>query len=198
VPLVLRRAGGRFYCEVHLYALSLEGAAPAGGADVRVLAPSEIAAYVALRAGEDAASVQARLDRGDLCFTTWEEGRLVGGVWVRFDRMWVSELDRFLPLREGDAYGYDSFTDPAHRGRGAATARAEALIRHLQDRGYRRLVAYVAAGNMAGRAAVERLGFEDVGRIRRFHVGRFGLELQRGSRARASRGYGRPDALWFT
>jgi GNAT superfamily N-acetyltransferase len=110
----------------------------------------------------------------------------VGALWVRFDRMWVSELGRSMSLRPGEAYGYASFTDPAHRGRGAATVLTQATMQYLKSEGYRRALGYVLRENAAGRAALRKLSFDSIGRVRWFHIGRFGLELtsEEGTRPR--------------
>ena len=134
-------------------------------------------AYLALRDDEDARTVRERLRRGDLGLGLWRGDRLVGAAWARFDRVWVSELGRSLRVGPEEAYGYAAFIAPGHRGRGAASALYVLVLRRLQSLGYRRVLSYVDSGNLAGRAPLWRLGFDFVGRIRWFHVGRVGFEL---------------------
>jgi GNAT superfamily N-acetyltransferase len=179
--LVARKAASKLSCEVVLYAFELDRDVPAVASElaleVRVLSPDDVDSYVAFRRDEDAGAIQARLRRGDLGFASWSEERMVGDVWVRFDRMWVSELGRSFPLHAGDAYGYASFIDPEHRRRGAAGVLYEAAMRHVEGLGYRRMVVYVLRENVPGRAALHKLRFVPIGRVRWFHVGRYGLEL---------------------
>ena len=130
-----------------------------------------------LRPDESARIVRERLRRGDLCLASWSGNQIVGAVWVRFDRIWVSELGRSLLVRPEEAYGYAAFIEPGQRGRGAASALYLRTLRRLKSLGYRRALSYVARENLAGHAPLWWLGFEYVGRIRWFHVGRFGLEL---------------------
>jgi ribosomal protein S18 acetylase RimI-like enzyme len=188
--LVARKLASAFRCEVLLYAFDLERDLPelksADLVDLRDLTEDDIDAYLALRRDEEARAVRQRLQRGDLCLSSWSGDRIVAAVWVRFDRIWVSELGRSLFVRPGEAYGYAAFVDPAERRRGAAHALYLLTLRRLQSLGYRRALSYVDRENLAGRAPLWRLGFEYVGRIRWFHVGRFGLELltRRGERRR--------------
>lgn len=175
-------------CEAILYAVDLERDLPDVSLDVplevRELSPSEVHRYIALRRDEDVEEVLARLRDGHACFAIWDGDRIAGCVWARFDQMWVSEISKSMPLPPGEVYGYDSYTDPEYRARGAASMRAVTLIRHVKRAGYRRLVAYVMRENTAGRAAVEKLGFVRTGRIRWLHVGRYGLEVSTGSSTR--------------
>ena len=170
-----------FRCEVLLYAFDLERDLPevvsASAPDVRKLTEDDIDTYLVLRPDESARIARERLRRGDLCLASWSSNRIVGAVWVRFDRIWVSELGRSLLLRPEEAYGYAAFIEPGHRRGGAATALYLRMLGRLKSLGYRRALSYVARENLAGRAPLWRLGFEYVGRIRWFHVGRFGLEL---------------------
>jgi ribosomal protein S18 acetylase RimI-like enzyme len=164
-----------------LYAFDLERDLPDVPSDlaldVRPLTEEEIDAYLALRPDEDADTVHAQLRRGDLCVASWSGDRMVGAVWVRFDRIWVSELARTLAVRPGEAYGYNAFIQPEHRRHGAAKNLYVTTMRRLESLGYRRVLVYVDAQNVAGRAPLWRLGFEHFGRIRWFHLGRLGLEL---------------------
>jgi RimJ/RimL family protein N-acetyltransferase len=184
VRLVAQKSLGTLHCEAVLYALDLERDLPEVSSDVlleaRELSASEVHRYVALRPEEEAVEVLARLRDGHVCCATWDGERIVGCAWVRFDRMWVSEISKSISLRSGEVYGYDSYTDPEYRERGAASMRAAALIRHVTRLGYRQLVAYVMRENTAGRAAIETLGFVRSGRIRWLHVGRFGIEVRTG------------------
>ncbi len=181
---VVRRLQSLVRCDVHLYALDLERTLPSLRSevpvDVRPLSSSELDAYRDLRPSDDSDSARARLERGHVCFVSWLGDRIVGCAWIRFDRMWVSEIGESIPLLSGEAYGYDSYTHPEHRGRGMADVRSEAILRHVKTLGYRRLVAYVGGGNVAGHAALAKLGFAVVGRIRWLHVGRYGICVSRG------------------
>jgi len=184
VRLVARKTAATLHCEVVLYALDLERDLPEVSSDVpletRELSPSEVDTYLALRPEEDAEGVLARLRDGHVCCATWVGDRIVGCAWVRFDAIWVSEIGKSMSLQPGEVYGYDSYTDPGYRARGAASMRAVALVRHVKRLGYRRLVAYVMSENTAGRVALETLGFVRSGRIRWLHVSGNGLVVSSG------------------
>jgi RimJ/RimL family protein N-acetyltransferase len=183
--LVVRKLGSKLCCEVVLYAFDLghdiADTATAGQLEVRPLSATDLEAYLALRDDEDYATVNARLRRGDLCFASWSGDQLVGGAWVRFDRIWISELGKGLSLTPREVFGYASFTNRHYRRQGAATVRAEATIHHLQGLGYQRIVAYVLRENLASRRSLDKLGFEPEGRIRWFHLGRIGIERSTGT-----------------
>jgi GNAT superfamily N-acetyltransferase len=188
LALVARRIYARFCCEVLLYSFDLTRDLPRAASDLplelKPLSEVEVGPYLDLRRDENRPAVQARLRRGDLCLSSWSDGRLIGAVWVRFDRMWISEIASSMPLRPGDAYGYASFTEPAYRRRGAATVLSRATLEHLKTAGYRRALGYVMRDNAAGRAALRTLGFDVVGRVRWFHLGRMGLEVTQAAGAR--------------
>jgi len=188
VRLVAHKTLSRVRCEAVLYALDLERELPEVSSDVplevRELSAAEVHRYVALRPEEDPEGVLARLRDGHVCWATWDGDRIVGCAWIRFDQMWLSEIGKSISLRPGEVYGYDSYTDPEHRARGAASMRAVTLIRHVKRLGYRRLVAYVIRENTPGRAALEALGFARSGCIRWLHAGRYGLEVRAGASAR--------------
>lgn len=189
VRLVARKLASRFRCEVLLYAYDLERELPEVESglvlDLRPLTQDDVDAYVALRRDEHASTVRRRLRRGDLCMASWSGGRIVGAVWARFDRMWVSELGRSMSLEPGEVYGYASFIEPAHRRRRAASVLYLMTMQHLKGEGHRRVLGYVDKQNLAGRAPLWKLGFQYVGRVRWLHAGRFGVELK-------SEGEGRP------
>jgi RimJ/RimL family protein N-acetyltransferase len=184
VRLVARKTVDTLHCEVVLYVFDLERDLPDVSSDVpleaRELSPSDVEKYVVLRPEEDAERVLARLRDGHVCCATWVGDRIVGCAWVRFDEIWVSEIGKSMSLQPGEVYGYDSYTDPGYRARGAASMRAMALLRHVKRLGYRRLVGYVMCENTAGRVALETLGFVRSGRIRWLHVSRNGLLVSSG------------------
>jgi GNAT superfamily N-acetyltransferase len=184
VRLVARETVSTVQCEAVLYVFDLERDLPDVSSDVpleaRELSPSEVEKYVVLRPEEDAEGVLARLRDGHVCCATWVGDRIVGCSWVRFDEIWVSEIGKSMSLQPGEVYGYDSYTDPSYRARGAASMRAMALLRHVKLLGYRRLVGYVLRENTAGRVALETLGFVRSGRIRWLHVRRNGVVVSSG------------------
>jgi ribosomal protein S18 acetylase RimI-like enzyme len=184
VRLVAHKVAARFKCEVLLYAFDLERELPSVSSnpalELRQLTERDMDAYLALRPDEDAPTARKRLRRGDLGLALWSGDRVVGAVWARFDRVWISELGRSLRVEPEDAYGYAAFVAPGHRRGGAATALYLLTLQRLRSLGYRRALSYVAHDNLAGRAPLWRLGFEYVGSVRWFHVGRVGLELLTG------------------
>lgn len=66
----------------------------------------------------------------------------------------------------GSAVLEDSFTAPAHRGRGLAPAVWRKICAALVDERIATLLTKVEVTNMASRRACEKAGFEEVGRMR--------------------------------
>jgi len=65
--------------------------------------------------------------------------------------------------------GLDLFLDPAVHGQGLGPEAIRALIRHLIDaRGHHRLTIDPAADNAQAIRAYEKVGFREVGRLRRY------------------------------
>jgi hypothetical protein len=102
------------------------------------------------------------------------EGRPVAMVWARADAMWLPFLRRRVPLRPGEVYVYDSYTDPAHRRGGLTALRRAHTHTALHERGFRSARAYVLARNHAGLAATRAAGYEVIARHRRWRLGPLG------------------------
>lgn len=109
--------------------------------------------------------VMARLERGERCFATFAGDRTVSFRWVGTGVVDASFLRVSLRLGDRDAWVFDSWTEPALRGRGVATQASRALGAALASEGARRTVAIVMDGNRAGKRAVSRAGYRPLGTI---------------------------------
>lgn len=88
--------------------------------------------------------VQSRLRDGHRCFVLMDErGDIVHGMWVAFDRAFIDYLRQDLILGPREAYLYQSYTAPAHRGKRYATASARALKHQLAVDGFAATLACV-------------------------------------------------------
>jgi len=138
---------------------------------VALLADGERAAYLEFRPDQDAVEIARRVERGDRCFATWQEQRIVHAAWAATGRAWIEYLSRELPLAAGDVYVYDSFTRPEFRGRGAAPLRARVLGQYFAARGYARVLTAVLQENAAGFRPLEKVGTRPVGAIGYIGIG---------------------------
>jgi hypothetical protein len=161
---VLARAGLR---RAVLYERRLEAPGPSGGGpdlEHRWLDRDGVARLAALTGG-DAPGLLARLDRGERCFGSLRDGALVASRWVATGAAEADYLRLGLRLPAGDAWVFDSWTDPLERGRGLAAEASTELGRALAACGVTRLVVIVMPGNRPGRAAVVRSGYRELGTI---------------------------------
>ena len=132
----------------------------------------DVDALVAIRAtpevharwgGDDLrADVVEAIDDPELHFLTIElDGEVIGAI------QWSEESD---PMYRHA--GVDMFLAPHVQGRGLGTDAAMTVVRHLvEDLGHHRLVIDPAADNAAAIACYRRVGFRDVGVMRRYEKG---------------------------
>jgi GNAT superfamily N-acetyltransferase len=187
--------------ECLILAADVDSAPPArdeapAGVTVRPLGPDDVDAFLRLRPEIRRADAEARLAAGHLGMAVWEDGEIVAVSWTRFDCMWVPILQRAIPLAEGEAYTYDSFTDASRRRQGIATLRSRSTIANVRARGFRRIVGCVLPGNPAALNAALAAGARPIRRVRWAHVGRFGLESVRdldGTLRSRALGWRRPE-----
>ena len=118
---------------------------------------------LATAAGGHPAELLARVEGGDRCFGTWRAGRIVAARWVSSGVAYVPFLRSGIRLAPGDAWVWDSWTDPSLRGTGIAPAASAALAEALSREGVLRLLAGIMVGNRPGRAAVVASGYEPLG-----------------------------------
>ena len=97
-------------------------------------------------------------DRGDRCFANFDGDQMVGYTFYGLHSTVVSD-DLEFRFPEKLIYAYASFTQPAHRGRRLALARANMRKFVDQEAGNeRRVVWYVVADDYAARAAGRLFG----------------------------------------
>jgi hypothetical protein len=121
--------------------------------------------HLAALTGDGVPELLARLDRGERCFGSLRGGRLVASRWVATGAVEAHYLRLGVRLPAGDAWVFDSWTDPLERGRGVAAEASAELGRALAVNGTTRLVAIVMPGNRPGKTAVVRSGYRELGTI---------------------------------
>lgn len=111
--------------------------------------------------GTDAPSTfRSRLSEGTLCFLVVSGGRIVHATWASLEATWIGELRRYFCPPVSHGYLYESFTVPAHRGRGIYPTALNAITERLAERGVRRLWIAASAENTASLRAIAKAAFE--------------------------------------
>jgi RimJ/RimL family protein N-acetyltransferase len=106
--------------------------------------------------------------KGDVCFLLEIDGRIAYFSWVAFDTAALSAYGLISPLLEGEAYVSMSYTFPAYRRRGVATAARVEANRWLRDHGVRQAYSWVRTHNTASLKVRERAGWRVVGQLTQF------------------------------
>jgi len=105
---------------------------------------------------------QQRMRRGDYGLTACYQGETAGYAWACVD----TNLERVtLKLLPGDALCTDAFTAPNFRQKGVQTALTVARLQLLQDKGYKRAIAYIETRNHPSLAVWRKLGAKVISRI---------------------------------
>jgi GNAT superfamily N-acetyltransferase len=113
-----------------------------------------------------------RLDRGARCFAARaRDGRLASVRWIARGDAHIDFLDCTLPLAVGEAYNFDTWTDPAFRGLGVASATGARLNEVLAAEGVRTVVRAVWPANEQGLRNAAREGFTPSGTILTLRAG---------------------------
>ena len=132
---------------------------------------SDLDAYRAFRPDSDRAEIVRRLDTGELCFVAWHEGEIVSACWTALKPVHIDFIDCESGLLEGDAYIYDKFTSPAHRGRRLGNAVRAHQLGHLRAMGRIRAVGAIVPENRVSLHESLGHGFRPVGMIRTIRLG---------------------------
>jgi ribosomal protein S18 acetylase RimI-like enzyme len=158
-----------FYRRLDLVELDLADPPPLAGMpfplEFGFLEKSEAAEYAELGAGVDVDEALRRMGRGERCFVARSDGRIVSGRWLATGRAFVTYLDRVLELADGDVYVYESFTDPARRGKAVSAAAGTRLAELLAEQGRRRMVAATLRENRPGQRIWRKAGYRHIGTI---------------------------------
>ncbi len=135
------------------------------------LEPGEAEAHHALRTGS-ADSARDRLRRGARCFAArTADGHIASARWIARGDAYIDFLACTLPLAAGEAYNFDTWTDPAHRGLGVAAATGARLNEVLAAEGVRTVIRAVWPANEGGLRNAAREGFVPAGTIVSVGVG---------------------------
>ena len=135
------------------------------------LEPAEAEAHQTARDGSGQAA-RERLRRGARCFAArTADGRIASVRWIARDDAHIDFLGCTLPLAAGEAYNFDTWTDPAFRGLGVASASGARLNEALVAEGVRTVIRAVWPANDQGLRNAAREGFVSAGTIMSVRLG---------------------------
>jgi SAM-dependent methyltransferase/GNAT superfamily N-acetyltransferase len=169
-PLVERALAATVLRRLALFSLDLGSPRPpreeAGiPLELGFLEPAEAEAHHAARAGSGEAA-RERLRRGACCFAArTADGRIASVRWIARGDAHIDFLDCTLPLTAVEAYNFDTWTDPAFRGLGVASASGARLNELLAADGVRTVIRAVWPANDQGLRNAAREGFVPAGTI---------------------------------
>jgi len=120
-----------------------------------------------------------RLAMGHRCLVLKEADEWVHCLWVATGDAHTDYLGAEFALATDEAYIYDTYTPPQHRGRGYATAASVGAGRFLLAEGYTRLVYCVQPDRAIAYPPLLRIGAKPVGYIGWVGVGRWRCVFRR-------------------
>lgn len=146
---------------------------PAVALSFGFLGPGEAQDLERLRPGLGAAA-RDRFAHGERCFAARSaDGALASVRWVATGRARIEFLGCSLRLRDGEAYNFDTWTQPSFRGVGAASAAGARLADALAAEGIHAILRAVWPANAGGLRNAGREGFVPVGSLVAIRLGPF-------------------------
>jgi ribosomal protein S18 acetylase RimI-like enzyme len=136
-----------------------------------LLRPDQIADYCNFRAEARPDEVRNRLESGLKCFAASRNNEILAVVWAATQTARIAYLGSEIPLQPGEAYIFDSYTSPQHRGRNVAGTRSLQMIQYMRNAGYKRLIATILPENKPAFRAVSKLGYKPFALIGRWKIG---------------------------
>ena len=144
IALYFRVLGETVYRRLLVFETDLTTTSYAHDPRCRWLRPEEAGEYARFQLVIPEVEVRRRLAGGQRCFVLMLPGGVIAhGIWVTLGPAWLEYLQMTLPLTPLDAYLFQSFTAPEHRGQRHATAALRALKHTLAREGVARTVACV-------------------------------------------------------
>jgi GNAT superfamily N-acetyltransferase len=131
---------------------------------------TEMDDYLAFHPGRERAVIARRLRSGQSCSVAWHEDEIVSVCWTAVSPVSIDYLDCESALA-GNAFLYDKFTAPSHRGQRLGQAVRVHQLRHLRASGHRRAVSVIVPENRISVLENLRSGSSTVGMLRRIKIG---------------------------
>jgi hypothetical protein len=135
---------------------------------------SQLDAFVAHHPDIGRGQAINRLKRGDRCFATWVDGRIVSSRWVASDRVRFGDIGLEVDLPADTVYVSHAFTSEDIRGLRIASASSTRLTRRLAEEGWKRSIGTVLPQNRSGLVNAERAGYTETRRLATLRLGPWG------------------------
>lgn len=105
--------------------------------------------------------LRSRLKRGDLCYVTEYENKLIAYQWVQFSgEHFIQQAGKIICVKPGDFWIYHARVLEEFRCKGINSKIKSDLMIEAKNNGYRRALIYTNKKNIPNRRGLERLGFE--------------------------------------
>jgi ribosomal protein S18 acetylase RimI-like enzyme len=148
------------------------GPVPAG-LDVTVLAPQDVAQYLAFHDYASRDVVLRRLQQGHTCFLVRESGRIIHAAWTATGQADIGYLRCRVRLADDAIYIYEVYTSPDARGRSISSARSRWIAARYRQQGFSRFTAVVWPENAAVIRSLQKAGYRIIGKAGYAGAGRW-------------------------
>jgi len=144
---------------------------PKASVDIRKLGAEDTSAFVDFRSGPDRSVFLARLEQGHACYAATYDDRIASVSWIALNSATLWLLNANFRLERDELYVYDSYTHPDFRGQRLQGQIFEFIRREFTAAGIRRAITFVVPENVANLKSRARLGFTEIGMVRRVRLG---------------------------
>lgn len=128
----------------------MQAGPPRPPVELRMLGAGDTEAYLAFHPEASGPELERRLAAGDWCHVARAGGRLVGVRWVSLSHARIAYLGLSFPLADREVFVYDSYVDPAWRGRGVGRTLYFEMNDRLKSEGFTRVLSAVVRENPEG------------------------------------------------
>jgi RimJ/RimL family protein N-acetyltransferase len=139
---------------------------------VRVLAANEISRLAEI-GPFDRDECEARLERGDRCYSTWVDDALAHYQWIQTTGIHPIDAAALpVPIAARELWIYNCRTSDQHRGQGLYAQTLRRVTSDFFEAGYAVAWIYAAEDNVASLKGIARAGFTHTATLRALRVGR--------------------------
>jgi L-amino acid N-acyltransferase YncA len=102
---------------------------------------------------------------GDRCFVVMDSHRCVHYSWMTLEKRECVDIGYEIKLNEKDAWVYDCYTSPTHRGRSLFPKVLRSMLEEFGRRGGKRIWVDIFASNRSSLQAAAKAGFVEIARL---------------------------------
>lgn len=105
--------------------------------------------------------LKKRLKRGDICYVTQHENKLIAYQWVQFSgKHFIQQAGHTVNVKPGEFWIYHARVLESYRSNGINSKIKSDLMLEAKENGYKKAVIYTNKNNLPNRKGLERLGFQ--------------------------------------